>query len=155
MIRLSALILSTLPLFAATEWSQFRGPNGAGVAEEPKLPVEFGPNQNVVWKTALPRGSSSPALTADRIFLTGAEGNHLLTICLERSSGRILWKREILADLAEVLHKLNDPASSSPITDGKNVYVFFGNFGLASYGPDGQERWKRPLGPFTNLHGMA
>ena len=76
-------------------------------------------------------------------------------MCLERATGKILWKREILADRAEVLHKLNDPASSSPITDGRNVYVFFGNFGLASYGPDGKERWKRPLGPFTNLHGMG
>jgi len=142
-------------LFAATDWSQFRGPNGAGVTEEPKLPVEFGPNKNVVWKTALPRGSSSPVLAGDRIFLTAAEGNRLQTICLHRATGKILWRREILADREEVLHKLNDPASSSPITDGKNVYVFFGNFGLASYGPDGQERWKRPLGPFTNLHGMG
>src|SRR5438046_1187331 len=125
MIRVLALVLAAFPLLAATDWSQFRGPNGAGVAEEPKLPVEFGPNQNVVWKTALPKGNSSPALTADRIFLTAAEGNHLLTLCLERSSGKILWKREILAGRAEVLHKLNDPASSSPITDGKNVYVFF------------------------------
>jgi len=154
MIRL-ALILSTLPLFAATEWSQFRGPNGAGVAEEPKLPVEFGPNRNVVWKTVLPKGSSSPALTDDRIFLTGAEGNHLQTFSLDRATGKILWRREILADRAEVLNELNDPASSSPITDGRNVYVFFGNFGLVSYGPDGKDRWKRPLGPFTNLHGMA
>src|SRR5438270_8096213 len=155
MIRLLGCILATFPLFAANDWPQFRGPNGAGVAEEPKLPIEFGPNRNVVWKTALPRGASSPALTRDRIFLTAAEANHLLTLCLERSSGKILWRRELVADRAEVLHPLNDPASSSPITDGRNVYVFFGNFGLASYGPDGTERWKRPLGPFTNLHGMG
>jgi outer membrane protein assembly factor BamB len=141
-------------LFAA-EWPQFRGPNGAGVSDQASLPVAFGPNQNVVWKTALPRGNSSPALTPTRIFLTGAEGNRLLTLCLDRATGKILWRREIVADRAEVLHKLNDPASSSPITDGENVYVFFGNFGLASYGPNGEERWKRPLGPFTNLHGMG
>src|SRR5438034_10762368 len=103
MIRLS-LILSTLPLFAATEWSQFRGPNGAGVAEEPKLPAEFGPNKNVVWKTALPEGKSSPALTPNRIFLTAAEGPHLLTLCLDRATGKILWRREILAERSEWLH---------------------------------------------------
>src|SRR5262249_26472080 len=84
-----------------------------------------------------------------------AEGNHLQTLCLERASGKILWRREVIADRAEVLNELNDPASSSPITDGRNVYVFFGNFGLISYVADGSERWKRPLGPFTNLHGMA
>ena len=155
MIRLLVSLLAAFPLLAATDWSQFRGPNGAGVSQEPKLPAELGPNKNVVWKTSLPAGKSSPALAGDRIFLTAAEGNHLLTLCLDRASGKILWRREILANRAEVLHKLNHPASSSPITDGKNVYVFFGNFGLASYGPDGKERWKRPLGPFTNLHGMG
>src|SRR5262249_40543832 len=40
-------------------------------------------------------------------------------------------------------------------TDGKNVFAFFGDFGLISYGPDGEERWRIPLGPFTNLHGMS
>ncbi len=155
MIKGLSLTLAALPLLFSAEWTQFRGPNGAGNSPETGLPVEFGPNQNVVWKTALPRGNSSPALTADRIFLTGAEGNHLLTLCLNRQTGKILWRREIIADRAEVLHPLNDPASSSPITDGVNVYVFFGNFGLASYGPNGEERWKRPLGPFTNLHGMG
>jgi outer membrane protein assembly factor BamB len=155
MIRLLGCILAALPCFAATDWSQFRGPNGNGVADEPRLPVEFGPNKNVVWKTPLPRGASSPVLAGDRIFLTGAEGNRLITFCIDRVTGKILWQREILAGRAEALHKLNDPASSSPITDGRNVYVFFGNFGLVSYGPDGRERWKRPLGPFTNLHGMG
>ena len=55
---------------ATAEWSQFRGPNGTGVAETTGLPVEFGPKTNVVWKTDLPPGHSSPVLTRDRIFIT-------------------------------------------------------------------------------------
>ena len=39
------------------------------------------------------------------------------------------------------------------MTDGANVYVFFGDFGLLSYGPDGNERWRLPLGPFNNANG--
>jgi outer membrane protein assembly factor BamB len=39
------------------------------------------------------------------------------------------------------------------VTDGANVYVFFGDFGLLSYGPDGNERWRLPLGPFNNPNG--
>src|SRR5436189_46018 len=82
-----------------------------------RLPVEVGPDKNVVWKTPLPRGASSPVLAGARIFLTGAEGNRLITFCIDRTTGKIIWQREILAGRAEVLHKLNDPASSSPITD--------------------------------------
>ena len=42
MIRLLALLFLTIPMPAATDWSQFRGPNGAGISEEASLPVKFG-----------------------------------------------------------------------------------------------------------------
>ena len=119
------------------------------------LPVEFGPTTNVIWKTALPSGASSPVLTENRVFMTGAANGKLLTICLNRSDGKILWQREVLPRRSEPRHKLNSPASSTPVTDGENVFAFFPEFGLISYGRDGTERWRVPLGPFSNLHGMA
>jgi len=152
---MTAPLLLLLAAAAAAEWSQFRGPNAGGVSPDTGLPVEFGPHRSVVWKTPLPFGASSPVLAGDRIFLTGSQGGQLLTFALDRATGRILWRREIAAAREEPLNKLNNRASSTPVTDGANVYVFFGDFGLASYGPDGEERWKLPLGPFTNLHGMA
>jgi hypothetical protein len=39
-------------------WPQFRGPNASGVAEDGDYPVEFGPEKNFLWKTALPVGCS-------------------------------------------------------------------------------------------------
>ncbi len=150
---IAALLLAAAA--ATLEWPQFRGPNASGVSPASGLPVEFGPDKNIIWKVALPPGNSSPVLTADRIFLTAYEGNQLLTFCLDRASGKILWRRQVMAGREEKLNKLNDRASPTPVTDGTNVYVFFGDFGLVSYGPDGNERWRMPLGPFTNLHGMA
>ncbi|MBI3694351.1 MAG: PQQ-binding-like beta-propeller repeat protein, partial [Acidobacteria bacterium] len=142
-------------LLLAADWPQFRGPNAAGVSDDTGLPVEFGPNKNVIWKTALPPGHSSPALAGSRIFITAYEGDKLLTFCLERATGKILWRRNVPAWRKEHLNKLNDRASPTSVTDGKNVYSFFGDFGLVSYVPDGNEQWRMPLGPFTNLHGMA
>jgi hypothetical protein len=43
--------------------------------------------------------------------------------------------------------------SASPATDGKNLFVFFQDFGLLAYGPDGNERWRMALGPFNNPFG--
>ena len=57
----------------AEDWSMFRGPNGSGVSTSTGLPEDFGPEKNVVWKTALPPGHSSPVLTKDRIFVTAFE----------------------------------------------------------------------------------
>lgn len=153
---LSAVLLAAAvyPL-AGGDWSRFRGPNGTGVAETSGLPAEFAPDKNVVWKTALPMGKSSPALAADRIFLTAHENEKLYTVCLDRESGKILWRRAAPGRRLEKKHRLNDEASSSPVTDGENVYAFFGGYGLLSYGPDGNERWRKPMGPFTNFHGMG
>lgn len=53
------------------------------------------------------------------------------------------------------IYRLNDSASPSPVSDGKNVFVFFAELGLISYGPDGAERWRVPLGPFNSFYGMA
>jgi outer membrane protein assembly factor BamB len=43
----------------------------------------------------------------------------------------------------------------TPVTDGENVYVFFAEFGLVSYDTSGRLLWKAPLGPFTNIMGLA
>ena len=105
--------------------------------------------------TGVPHGASSPVLTDNRIFITGVENGQLLTVALDRGSGKVLWRKSIEKNRDESKHKLNNSASATPVTDGENVYVFFGEFGLISYSIDGRERWRKPLGPFNNLHGMG
>jgi len=147
------LILGLL-LFAG-DWPTFRGPNSSGVAPGRGLVEEFGPGKSELWKTPLPPGHSSPVLVGERIYLTGYEGGQLFTFALDRPSGRILWRREAPRPREEKLHKSNSPASPSAASDGKNVFVFFTDFGVLSYGPDGDERWRLPLGPFNNPMGQA
>src|SRR5437899_3106306 len=138
---------------ATADWTQFRGPNGSGVSASKGLPEHFDLQKNVLWRTALPQGHSSPVFTADHIFVTAFEGKTLLTICLDRAIGKVLWRREAPREREENFDHTNGPASPSPVTDGANVYVFFGDFGLLSYGPEGNERWRLPLGPFNNVNG--
>ena len=153
-LRAACFLLAAASLTAA-DWPGFRGPNATGVFDTPGLPVEFGPDEGVAWKTPLPPGQSSPVLTERHVFLTGYEPGKLWTLALDRKTGKILWRRDLNRLREERMHRLNSPASASPATDGENAYVFSGDFGLASYGPDGNERWRLPLGPFTNLHGMS
>ena len=137
------------------EWLQFRGPNGTGVAEGFALPADFNATKNVVWKTAVPFARSSPVVTADRVFLTASEGEKLSTLALDRKTGKVLWRRDVARARQMPIYKANDAASPSPVSDGKNVFVFFAELGLISYGPDGRERWRVPLGPFNSFYGMA
>lgn len=153
----AALTLSCAPLpESGAEWDRFRGPNGSGVIETGTLPVTFGPETNLAWSTPLPPGHSSPILGDGFIVLTAFEDDRLLTISLDRQTGRERWRRAVGRARTEALDPRNNPASPSPVVDAEgNIYVFFADFGLVSYDADGAERWRLPLGPFNNVYGMG
>ncbi|MEZ5353590.1 MAG: PQQ-binding-like beta-propeller repeat protein [Bryobacteraceae bacterium] len=154
-MRTLILPLLAIGLFGAG-WTQFRGPDGSGLCPScGPAPTEFGPRKNVVWKTEIPMGKSSPILIGDRIFLTASEGDDLITMCLNRATGKVEWRRSIQASRREPQHTLNDRAAPTAATDGKNVFVFFADFGLVAYDLAGNERWRLPLGPFNSQHGVV
>ncbi len=138
-----------------SKWSQFRGPNGSGVAETGSLPTDFGKEQNLQWMTPLPLGHSSPVMHGGRIYLTAVEKESLLTICLDQATGSELWRRQAPRDRKEKLYPQNNAASPTPVVDASGVYVFFPDFGLLSYTLEGELKWKTKLGPFTNVYGMG
>ncbi|MGH9658156.1 MAG: PQQ-binding-like beta-propeller repeat protein, partial [Bryobacteraceae bacterium] len=167
-VPLLALNLA-LNLATGADWTQFRGPNATGVGGSTELPVRFGPGVNVAWKIDLPPGHSSPVIAGDRIVLTAGEGGQrsdagrdkvvdeggrLYTICLDRKTGRVVWRKEANRPRLERYQPTNSPASPTPTLDDGSVYVFFGDYGLISYRlADGAQRWRLPLGPFNNVNG--
>jgi outer membrane protein assembly factor BamB len=154
-IALFVVFNSSIHAQQGNEWPQFRGPNGAGIAEGSTLPAEFSATKNVAWKTPVPFARSSPVVTPDHVFLTATEADKLITIALDRKTGKVLWRRDVVRARHMPMYKANDGASPSPVSDGKNVFVFFAELGLISYGPEGKERWRVPLGPFNSFYGMA
>jgi outer membrane protein assembly factor BamB len=139
-------------------WNQFRGPNGQGVVEESSIPVHFGPEKNVLWRTAIPAGHSSPVIWNNRIFLTAIEPaneNELFTLCIDRQDGKILWRRIVQAETEGRFHHFNSPASSTPTADEKNVYVYFGTYGLICYDHAGNHLWQRKIDTPKSKYGMA
>jgi outer membrane protein assembly factor BamB len=154
MLNLIPLLL-VLAAADPEEWSRFRGPNGSGLSGTLGLPAEFGPERNVIWKTELPQGFSSPIVHGSRIFLTGIRDDTLITFALDRRTGKVLWERAAPRDRKEKLDSRNHPAAASAATDGTLVVTFFGDYGLLAYDVDGKEMWRKPLGPFNNIYGMG
>ena len=146
-------LLAAAPLGAA-DWPRFRGPNGDGVADDRPLPGSLAPDK-AVWRVPVPAGYSSPVLLGERLYLTGHEGERLLLICLRKSDGRELWRREVPRARREPLDRRNGPASASPAADAERVVAFFGDYGLVAYDHEGRELWRTPLGPFDNVYGMG
>jgi len=158
-----AALLATLPIAAGSSdgegeshWNQFRGPNGSGLAPDAKpLPAKLDPERNLAWKCALTGGHSSPCIWGERIFVTGAAGNRLETICVERATGKVLWTRAVEVPALERMHEVNGAATSTCATDGEHVIAHFGAFGLVAYDFDGQELWRRELPLPENTFGTA
>jgi len=152
----AALIAAVLLMHSASwtrandviSWPQFRGPNCSGLAVEGQNPpVEFGPEQNVLWKTPVPSGHSSPCIWGDHIFLTGytKKTKELQVFCIERSSGNIRWRKIVPAEQIEKVHSISSPAAPTPAADGERIYVYFGSCGLLCYDFAGKQRWTVPL----------
>ncbi|HTD85644.1 MAG TPA: PQQ-binding-like beta-propeller repeat protein [Candidatus Binatia bacterium] len=149
-----ALALYTSAL-ASPSWPQFRGPNCAGVSDGEKPPIEFGPETNLLWKVAVPKGVSSPCIWDNRIFLTALEDNKLVTLGLDRRNGKVLWRQVAPAEAIEATHPEGSPASATPATDGKGVYAYFGSYGLVAYDLAGRELWRKPLPITTVINGSG
>lgn len=137
-------------------WPQFRGPNSSGLGEG-RPPVHFGPSQNVRWKTAVGSGLSSPTIWEGRIFLTEFDRSNkqLATLCIDRRTGKILWRHTVAAEAIEKVHEISSPAASTPATDGERVYVYFGSYGLVCYDLDGNLKWEKRLPIPENPYGAV
>src|SRR5262245_9928357 len=127
-------------------WPRFRGPNGSGVADDQKPPVEFGPEKNVKWKVPVPPGISSPIVAGNLLVVTAFEDGKLFTIAYRRADGQEAWRTQAPAKSIEGFHKTeSSPAASTPATDGKRIVSYFGSCGVFCYDLSGKRLWKYEL----------
>jgi outer membrane protein assembly factor BamB len=158
-MRVGLVLLLTLggsPDAPGADWPQFRGRNCGGVCQDDKaLPAEIGPSRNVVWKIALAPGHSSPIVVGDRVYVTAVRERKLLTIALDRVTGRTLWEVEAPAQKLETVHKIGSHVQATPAADQERVISFFGSCGLFCYDRSGKLLWQRTMGPFQNDFGAG
>jgi outer membrane protein assembly factor BamB len=103
-------------------------------------------------------GRSSAVIWNNRIFLTASESadkKELVTLCIDREYGNILWRQVIRAETKVRFHSMNGPASASPAADEKHVYVYFGTYGLLCYDHAGNEVWQRKIDTPKSKYGMG
>ncbi len=157
---------SAEPASTATDWPQFRGPGGSGIAAGATPPTTWSDTSNLKWKTELPGpGSSSPIIVGEKVFVTcwsgygdgsggGPENLKRHLLCLDRASGKIVWQKTVAAekdvDAYEGFLQQHGYASSTPVSDGRNVYVYFGKAGALAFDTDGNQLWQVVLGTDSN-----
>jgi outer membrane protein assembly factor BamB len=151
-----SLIINTICSYGQPSWPQFRGPGGAGISfEKGSLPAELAPLKNLLWKCVVSEGVSSPCISDNKIFLTGRIGDSLETICINRISGNILWKRPVVPEKFERIHPVGHTAAPTPTTDGERVFSYFGSYGLICYDLNGNLIWEKRIPHQGNMYGTA
>ena len=151
------------PLALAEDWPGWRGPRGDGSSVEKQVPLKWDAAKGVgvAWAADIPgEGHSSPIVLGKRIFVTAAvpETEERLLLCLDRDSGKQLWRRTVVTSFLEHKHRENSYASSTPATDGKRVFVSFldgTDAVIAAYDLDGKQQWVARPGTFTSTHGYS
>lgn len=146
-------------------WPEFRGPTGEGHVPSSmarKLPLQWSPRENVVWKTVVPGGGwSSPVICQGRVFLTTAVENadgqlSLRAMAFEADSGEAAWTKEVFSynkGGTPRIHRKNTQASPTPITDGEKLYVHFGHLGTAALDLSGNILWRNNNLGYSPVHG--
>ncbi len=153
-------LLVLVAVRAAADWPKFRsstrdghgGPNAA-------IPTRWSETNGIVWKTEiLHRGWSTPVVAGGRVRVTTAtaDGRKFFALCLNSSSGRIVWQRRVFTcDAPEPLgNAMNSYASSSPVVASNRLYVHFGSYGTACLDArDGSVIWSRDDLPWRHYRG--
>ena len=135
------LSLFSSSLAYAQDWPAWRGPDANSVAEAGNYPTEFSATENVLWKVALPgKGSSTPAVWGEKIFVTSGDDGKDGLQCYD-FAGQQLW-RKTLGQQRTGKHKNGSGSNPSPITDGKNVFVYYKSGTVASFTVDGNLNWQ-------------
>lgn len=125
---------------APPDWPAWRGADFKGRVLTGEFPTQWTADQ-ARWKVALPgKGSSSPIIWQERIYLTTPADGQDAVMALDMS-GKVLWQTK-LGPASPPRHRtLGSSANASPVTDGTGIYVYFRSGRLAALDLDGKVRW--------------
>lgn len=162
-------------------WPQWRGPYANGVAPAGNPPIEWNENKNVKWKVEIPgKGHATPVIWGDQIILLSAVQSEkkvetreqeekqqqnqwmspteteyihkFVVISVDRNSGKIRWQTTVREELPHSsTHQFGSWASNSPVTDGENIYAYFGSQGLFCLNKEGKIIWERDFGQMEKV----
>jgi len=157
------ILLFSLPCIAQTEnnWPHWRGPDHNGIIQAEGVPLTWSQSENIIWKTKLPSWSAAtPIIWENIIFITSPSksdealertkrgpqdpgGSDLLLLAISKSDGKLLWQQVL--DTENELHRKQNDATPSPVTDGTHVWVVTGTGIVTALDLDGNKIWKRDL----------
>ncbi|MCG8406631.1 MAG: PQQ-like beta-propeller repeat protein [Phycisphaerales bacterium] len=128
----------------ASDWPNFRGPNHDGVSPEGGFQTDW-PSKGpaVSWQRNVGAAFSSFAIVGDRLYTCGSEEKKQTLICLDATTGNLLWKQQFAPEMTDPDKHLYG-TRATPTVDNGRVYIMGGHANVICFdAATGREHWKR------------
>lgn len=146
-MRYSLLIaLTVLPLVAADNWPQWRGPNRDGAALAFRGPAAWPEKLQTKWKITIGEGHASPIIGEGKIFQFARLDGRETMSAIDPATGKVLWMQSYDApftmNIAAWGH--GKGPKSTPVYAAGRVYAFGISGILSSFAAaDGKLIWRK------------
>lgn len=164
-------------------WPNWRGPLNSGEAVKGNPPTVWSETKNVKWKIPIPgKGLSTPVIWGDQLFITSSVSTdkknpdfkpkanqqswmqpvdpeylqQFIVYSINRNTGKIIWQKVVREQFPhEGTHIDGSWASPSCVTDGKNLIVSFGSYGIYCFDLKGNLVWEKDLGDMNTRNAFG
>jgi outer membrane protein assembly factor BamB len=176
-----AVLLAAMTITSCTtNWPQFRGPEQNMVAKAGNLPSAWGEDTHIRWTVDMDGDSwTSPVVWGNQVFVSSAipvkvspeperrdgdpppeeEKSYLNDVyrwevsCYDLANGELVWKQVAFeGSPRSKKNRATNYASETPVTDGKQLYVYFGMTGVYCYNLEGELQWEKDLGAYETMN---
>jgi outer membrane protein assembly factor BamB len=144
------VILVSAGCVLAQDWPQWRGPNRDGKVTGFTAPEKWPKELTEKWKETVGSGDATPALVGDKLYVFTRQGGEEVTLCLNASSGKELWRDKYEAQaVTGAASRHPGPRSSPTVANGKVITLGVGGVLSCLDAATGKLVWRKD--PFPKV----
>ncbi|MHC4117711.1 MAG: PQQ-binding-like beta-propeller repeat protein [Planctomycetota bacterium] len=134
----------------AQDWPQWRGPGRDGMVKGFDAPGQWPAELTQKWRVNVGFGDSTPALVADKLYVSARQGEDEVTLCLDAANGKEIWSDKYAAQaVTRPADSHPGPRSSPAVADGKVVTLGVGGVVSCLDAASGRLVWRKD--PFPKV----